>query len=47
VTKAFFGPARISNQPKDAGASHCDILAPVFDRSRHKRFASEAAYRSA
>jgi len=26
VTKAFFGPARISNQLKDAGASHCDIF---------------------
>jgi uncharacterized protein YjbJ (UPF0337 family) len=47
VTKAFFGPARISNRLKDAGVSHCDILAPVFDGSRHKRFASEAAYRSA
>jgi hypothetical protein len=47
VTKAFFGPARISNQLKDAGPSHCDILVPVFDRSRHKRFASEAAYGSA
>jgi hypothetical protein len=52
VTKAFFGPARISSQLKDAGVSHCDILALdilalVFDRSRHYRFASEAAYRSA
>jgi hypothetical protein len=46
VTKAFLGPARISNQLKDAGASHGAILAPVFDRSRHKRFASEAAYQS-
>jgi hypothetical protein len=47
VTNAFFGPARISSQLKDAGVSHCYILALVFDRSRHERFASEAVYRSA
>lgn len=41
MTKAFFGPARISSQLKDAGVSYCDILALVFDRSRHKRFASK------
>ena len=46
-TKAFFGPARISSQLKDAGVSHCDILALVFDRSRHKRFASKRHTQSA
>ena len=38
MTKAFFGPARISDRLKDAGASHCDILAPVFDRSETQAF---------
>ena len=46
MRQAFFGQTASPNQLKDASVSHCDILALVFDRSRRKRFASEAAYQS-